>query len=297
MIRQAAAVAFAVVLSPCVLYAQSTEFTVRVQSAAVRKAPSTASPVVGQAPRGTVLEVTRDIGAWVKVTWPEAADGIGYVHQSMGSLARRSTIEERVAAAFPADSPGASTAAAAAGTTVPAGPNPVPMSTRTMYVAPPTHFVGLGARLAGTTDNSMAGGFGVTSRVWSRKRFGIQLEASRSTLKSDVSPERVTSLQLTPSAIYSLPDRVTDYVWLRPYLGAGVPFFRSTLKNTAPDAVGSVTDNAYGLRTFGGAELTFASVPRFAVSADLGYLWSQTSFAGFERDGLGFSLSGHWYFK
>jgi hypothetical protein len=143
----------------------------------------------------------------------------------------------------------------------------------------------------------MGGGFGVTSRVWSRKRFGIQLEASRSTLKSDVSPERVTSLQLTPSAIYSLPDRVTDYVWLRPYLGAGVPFFRSTLKNTAPDAIGSVTDTAYGLRTFGGAELTFASVPRFAVSADLGYLWSQTSFAGFERDGLGFSISGHWYFK
>ena len=80
--------------------APNPEFTVSVQSAAVRKAPSTGSPVVGQAPRGTVLEVARDIGAWVKVAWPEAPDGFGYVHTSMGKMSERLTMEERVAAAF-----------------------------------------------------------------------------------------------------------------------------------------------------------------------------------------------------
>ena len=93
-------VAIVLGLMPSLAAAQSTDFTVSVQSAAVRKSPSTGSPIVGQAPRGAVLEVTRDIGAWVKVTWPEAPDGIGYVHQSMGKIAQRATREERLAAAF-----------------------------------------------------------------------------------------------------------------------------------------------------------------------------------------------------
>ena len=56
--------------------------------------------IVGQAPRGAVLEVTRDIGSWVKVTWPEAPDGIGYVHRAWARLAQRATREERLAATF-----------------------------------------------------------------------------------------------------------------------------------------------------------------------------------------------------
>ena len=59
--------------------AQGMALTVSAPSAAVRKSPSVASPVVGQAPRGAVLDVTRDVGSWVKVTWPDAQDGIGYV--------------------------------------------------------------------------------------------------------------------------------------------------------------------------------------------------------------------------
>jgi Bacterial SH3 domain len=291
MIRHAAVVIIALVLSPSWAWAQATDFTVNVQSAAVRQAPSTASPIVGQAPRGSVLEVTRDIGAWVKVAWPEAPDGIGYVHQSMGARARRTTFEERAATAF---APSASTAtAAAAAPEAPIGPEPVPMSSRTVYVAPPTHFVGLGARMGGTP----LGGFGVTSRIWSRNRLGLQVEASRSTLTSTTAVGRVTTMQFTPSLIYSLPDHVTDSVWLRPYLGAGAPVNRSTWKSGAPDATDSMTDVNMGMRAFGGSELTFPNVARFAVSADLGYLWSETPFPGFEQKGLGFSISAHWYVK
>ena len=76
MTRYASAVALAVCLLSTPAFAQTPnpQFTVSVQSAAVRKSPSTGSAVVGQAPRGTVLEVARDIGAWVKVTWPDGPD-------------------------------------------------------------------------------------------------------------------------------------------------------------------------------------------------------------------------------
>ena len=295
MIRHAAAVAVAVLLSPSWSFAQTTEFTVKAESAAVHKSPSTGSPTIGRAPRGTVLVVARDIGSWVKIVWPDAQDGVGYVHQSKGTIAQRSTREERLAAAF-VDAPAASGSAPRSTAGAAATPNvaeDVPMSARTTYVAPPTHSVGLGGRMGGPT----MGDFGVTARVWSRNRLGIQLEASRSALTSPVAPGRLTSMQFAPSVIYSLRDHVTDNVWVRPYLGTGAALHRSSLRTGPTDASGSATENTYGLRTFGGAEVTFPSVARFAVSADVGYLWSQQPFPGFELGGLGFSVSGHWYVK
>ena len=290
MIRQGSVVAIAVCLLSSPASAQSTEFTVNVQSAAVRKAPSTGSQLVGQAPRGAVLEVTRDIGAWVKVAWPESPDGIGYVHQSMGTLSQRATREERLAAAFaslPPPEPVASPELA------PAQPSAsIDASTRTIYVPPPTHVVGLGGQMSGVTP-----GFGFTSRIWSRSRLGVQLDLSRSTLTSAGSPERVRSTQFAPSVIYSLRDYVSDSVWLRPYFGGGGAFTRSQLSSGTPEVSASVSDSSLGFRAFGGAEVTIPNVPRFAVSADLGYQWSHQPFDGFELGGLGFSISGHWYVK
>lgn len=300
MLRRIAAVITFLLLTQSPLFAQTpaADFTVSVQSAAVRRSPSVASPEIGKASRGAVLEVTRDIGAWVKVAWPEAPDGVGYVHTSMGKLSRRMTTDERLTAAF---TPAATTetAAQADAAVVHSAPAPVPLSTRTVYVAPPTHFVGLGGRVGGSTHNSGSTleGFGVSSRVWSRSRFGVQLDATRSTMKNESLSSRVTSMQFTPSVIYSLPDSVTDYIWVRPYLGAGTPFMRSALKSTTPTDLTSATDNSLGFRAFGGGELTFPSVPRFAISADLGYLWAQQSFDGFTLDGFGFSLAAHWYVK
>ena len=298
MIRHAAAVAIAIVLSPswlCAQTAETAEFTVKIQSATVHKSPSTASPALGRAPRGTVLVVTRDLGSWVRVSWPDAEDGVGYVHQNAGSITNRATRDQRLSAAISAAPPtpqgtSTTTANAAAASTVADEPS---MLTGATYIPPPTHTIGLGGLVGG----SRAGEFGVTARVWSRKQFGIQLEASRSALTSDVAPGRVTSMLFAPSAIYSLRDHVTDNVWVRPYLGAGATLVRSTLKldPTVPDAL--VSDTNFGMRTFGGAEVTFPSVPRFAVSADAGYRWSETPFPGFELGGFGFSISGHWYVK
>ena len=294
MNRHASVVAIVLGLMPSLAAAQSTDFTVSVQSAAVRKSPSTGSPIVGQAPRGAVLEVTRDIGSWVKVTWPEAPDGIGYVHQSMGKLAQRATREERLAATFASLPP----------------PEPVDMplltadqqassidmsTTRTIYIPPPTHVFGLGAQMTGASGATP--GYGFTSRIWSRKRLGVQLDLSQTTMTSTLSPERLRSTQFAPSLIYSLPDYVGDSLWLRPYFGGGAALTRSKLTSGTPEVSAAVSESVFGLRGFGGAEFTIPNMPRFAISADLGYQWSQQPFAGFDLGGVGFALSGHWYVK
>ena len=86
MIRLAAAVVLALTLHPTLLLAQDTVLTVNVPSADVHKGPSTVNPVIGHVSRGTVLPVTRNLGSWVKVVWPAAPDGVGYVHVTMGTV-------------------------------------------------------------------------------------------------------------------------------------------------------------------------------------------------------------------
>src|SRR5262245_1567329 len=73
------ALAVALCLGPAWVGAQTVEIRVTTPSANVYKTPSTGSLVIGSAPLGTVLEVTRELGSWVKVPWPDAQEGFGYV--------------------------------------------------------------------------------------------------------------------------------------------------------------------------------------------------------------------------
>lgn len=299
MVRELAAVIVVMLLTPASLSAQTMELTVRVQSATIHKGPSTGSPVIGRAPRGAVLEVTRDLGTWVKVVWPGAEDGVGYMHERMGSIARRATREERLAAAFqpnPTTTPSAATgpSSPATGSITPAsgaGSDSQMTATRATYVVPPTHFVGLGGRMGRAPVD-----LGATARLWLRQRFGVQLEALRSAETSVESPGRVTTLEFAPSVIYMLGDHVSSNFWVRPYAGTGASLRRSTFRLT-PDTADPVTDSSFGFRAFGGAEVTFPNVPRLAVSADLGYLWADAPFFGFDPSGVRFSVSGHWYVR
>jgi hypothetical protein len=293
MIRLAAAIAIALCLSPSRLCAQSTVFTVNTASANVHKSPSTGSPVIGKAPRGAVLEVSRELGSWIKVVWPNAKDGAGYVHVSTGLVARGSTPVPNRAAGLTSARPAAAGSAAppiTAARPERAEAGEPAASTRTTYVRPPAHIVGVGGRMGGPNL-----GYGATARGWFRERLALQLEMSRYALND--APGHLASTQFTPSLLYSLPGRVTDYLWVRPYLGAGPSLQRQTLSGVMAGAGDSVSDNRLGFQAFGGGEMTFASVPRFALSADLGYNWRPTSFAGFELGGLGLSVSGHWYIK
>ena len=86
MVRRIAAVVLALTLNPASVRAQNAVLTVTVPSADVHQGPSTATPVIGHVPRGTVLPVSRNLGSWARVGWPDAPEGVAYVHVTMGRL-------------------------------------------------------------------------------------------------------------------------------------------------------------------------------------------------------------------
>ena len=145
MIRHAAAVAVVVCLSPIWLFAQSTGFTVNTAPADVHKGPSTGNPIIGQAAPGAVLAITRELGSWVRISWPAAQDGIGYIRVSMGRVGRTSTAASSVANH---DGPPEEDSAGAVEQPAPGGPVSIP------------HLVGLGGRMGGSTL-----GFGGSARA------------------------------------------------------------------------------------------------------------------------------------
>ena len=294
MVRNILTVIVMLCLSPAWVRAQGTELTVNTASATVHKSPSTASPVIGRATRGDRLEVTREVGDWVKVAWPSASDGAGYVRASMGSLARGTAPVSRVtpvntsasqAAIQDPPRPASSQGADVAQTTVTRQParTPAPPSA-------PSHVFGIGARLGGQSF-----GVGASARAWSRGRLGVQFDVSRYNMSNPIDLGRMTSTQFGPSALFSFPDHVSDYVWLRPYVGAGATFNRSTLNS--PTIGLAVSDSTLGFQAFGGGEFSFASMPQFSVSAEMGYHWFETPYTGFDLSGLGVSVAGHWYMK
>jgi hypothetical protein len=291
MIRHAAAVVLALALSPTLVRAQDTVLTVTVPSADVYQGPSTATPVLGHVSRGTVVPVSRNLGSWAKVAWPAAPDGVGYVHVTMGRLASSN------ADASATNIPSRSFSVPAPATT--AIPPPAARTSPRGRIAvldqlsgrPITHIFGVGG-LAGSTSS-----FGATARAWRNDRLGIHLAFTRDAMTSNVAAGRVTSFQFEPGVVYALLDHVSDYVWIRPYVGSVLSFQRQTLKVSSPAATERASGNGVGFRIFAGSELTFAGMPRFGLSADLGYRRFPTPFPGFEADRLSASVAGHWYIK
>lgn len=296
MIRHLAALAVVVCVNASPLFAQGLQLTVKAATADIHKFPSIGSPVIGKAPRGTVLEITREIGDWMRVWWPDGENSAGYVHKIVGSIARESSNPNAVSGL----TSGASTAPAALSPqsgsqtatdrpterSVPAvSPTPSPL----LYIVLPNHVIGLGTGM-GTSSH----GFKASARGWSTTGFGFQFEVSRDELTSALAPERVTSFQFAPSILYSLPASVTNRVWVRPYLGGGASIYRATLN---VETAVPPTDSGMDFQAFAGGEITLANVPRFALSADIAFRRPRASFVGFETRKLNLSVSGHWYIK
>jgi hypothetical protein len=292
MKRLVAALAVVACLTPSWLSAQSVAFTVNAASAQVHKGPSTGSPVIGTARRGAILEVTRELGSWVRVSWPSAEDGIGFVHVSTGALARNTAPDRSQPVASAAARParvGTSSAATPASGAQRTGIVAQPVPVRPVYVSPSTHMIGIGGRMGRSPF-----GVGATARVWRRSRLGFQFEMSHSATDAIVVPDRVTSTQFEPSVLYSFSDRISDDFWLRPYVGSGATFARETLTVATGN---SVSEGRLGFQAFGGGEITFAGMPRFALSADVSYHFAQAPFVGVDLSGLGVSVAGHWYIR
>lgn len=300
MIRRAASVVVALCLGASWLYAQSTEFTVTSASANIYKGPSTGSVVVGQAPRGTILKVSRELGSWVKVSWPGTPDDSGYIHISMGSIGHpmptpnppvglQAAIRTAPAPARPASAPPAGASGVEQGRT-----GETPSGIRTVYVRQPSHVVGVGALMSGSPL-----AIGATARTWPKERIGIQFGLSHEATTNDLTAEKLTSVQFMPSVLYSFKNKVTDYVIMRPYAGGGVNIHHHSLSGGPLVAGTSISESGLGYQALGGLEATFASVPRFTLSADFGYQWMETpaQFTGFELGGPIVAVAGHWYLR
>lgn len=291
MIRQAAAVVVVLLLSPSWVTAQSPELTINVTSANVHKAPTNSSPVLGVVGRGAKLQVTREVGDWVKIAFPPAPDGVGYVRVSLGSVsngvASKAPLQNAATPARASVQPTPRVATAAAVEPTQTG-NQLPV--RNTAPSGPSHVFGLGARLGGPSF-----GVGASARGWTRGRLGAQFEVSRYEVSNPIDLGTMSSTEFGPSVLYAFNDHVADYTWLRPYVGAGLNFYRSSL--TTPGLGIETSNTGYGSQIFGGGELSFASLPQFAVSTELSYRWFDAPSEAFDLGGMGISIAGHWYMK
>jgi hypothetical protein len=169
-----------------------------------------------------------------------------------------------------------------------------PSALRTSTITAPSHALGLGGLMGGPM-RAAAFGVGLTGRAWPSRRVGLQVAVARHSLTSASAAGRVTSTSIAPSLLVGLPEHLSDFVWLRPYVGTGGRLDRSTLSGVTPGVTAS--ERAFGIHAFGGAELTLASAPRLALSADLGYQRIRTTLAGFDPAGLNISFAAHWYLR
>jgi hypothetical protein len=293
MTRIRIAIAAAFCLTATTVHAQGTQFTVSAASASVYKAPTNVSPVIGEAKKGAALEVTRDVGSWVKVAWAQAPDGVGYVRKSAGTMGALGLAVPAAAASTPAAAPRAlaASAPAPAAASVQTGPAPrIQLPMPAGYVAP-SHRFGVGGQIGGS-----AVGAGFSVRGWSKsQKIGIQFDVTHSSMTNDVFFTSMSSTQFGPRMLYAFRDRVSDRTWLRPYVGAGAHVLRASVDD--PITGISASDTRMAAQFFGGTELTLSAAPRLGLSADVGYQWYRSPFVGYTLDGMMMTLSAHWYLK
>ena len=145
MLRRTTAVVFMLLLYPALVLAQDAMLRVSVPSADVHKGPSVVTPVVGQAARGTALTVSQNLGSWVKVPWPAAPDGVGYVHVTMGQFV---SATGQPAAATPSYSSTAAGPGSRFPQMPPRGPAGNQIAPRDQVSLRPSHVFGVGGLVA-----------------------------------------------------------------------------------------------------------------------------------------------------
>jgi hypothetical protein len=156
--------------------------------------------------------------------------------------------------------------------------------------AAPTRGMGVGI-VGGSTP-----GFGASARVWSKSSLGAQLQISRHSFNSTDLLSRATATDIAPSLLFSMRDHLNDRLWWRPYIGLAGHYVHAS-RTDLIFLYATETASTFGGRVFAGAEMAFARVPQFTISADAGYYHLRPPFVGLDPSGIGFALSGHWYVK
>jgi opacity protein-like surface antigen len=307
--------------APAVCAAQE-RFVVTVPMLNVRSEPSTASVAVARVPKDTALIVVGRSGDWVQVQVRSTggSEVTGYVRGDLGRLEGRELVEDSPQRPAPApdrdpngagpdrSAPVAVAAPAAEAASPPVGrivqvSQPAVVQ-QPLALQPPKRTFGLGGRAGGFTF-----GVGGSVRFWSPARLGVQVDVSRYSIGSStvITPgvtasAELTSWQIAPSLLYALGGADSDdEVWVRPYVGGGASFFRSSLSARASGFGESLSESQsetnVGFQGFGGAQMVFKAVPRLAISGDIGYYSTGTPFVGYQVGGIAFSIAGHWFVR
>ena len=152
-----------------------------------------------------------------------------------------------------------------------------------------SHNFGLGLRLGGSSFD-----VGGSARAWFSPKVGLEAQVSR--IGQDYGGYGFKITQFAPVILVRVGSEDQDEdVRMRPYVGAGLNFYRSTLDLSSFGYAES--DSSTGIQLIGGAEFLFRSIPKLVASADLGYYSTGTLFDEVSVGGFAFSISGHFYFK
>jgi hypothetical protein len=137
-------------------------------------------------------------------------------------------------------------------------------------------------------------------RYWFTEHFGAQMSAGwyQSSYQTP-SGDHASTMHAAPSVIYLIGSTdPTREVSIRPYIGGGASFVRSTQPFVGPNGRIILSENSgTGMQAFGGAELMFKDAPRFALSGELVYYRLPDRVGSTSLDGLNYVIAVHFYLK
>jgi hypothetical protein len=135
-------------------------------------------------------------------------------------------------------------------------------------------------------------GAGASVRNWFGGRVGAGFELSHFSL--GYFDEGISVTQLSPLVLVRFTDdRIGDDVMFRPYVGGGLNFYHTSVSS----GFYGESNTSTGLQIFVGTEMVFRALPRFGISADLGFHSTGDIFEGTGIGGIGLRLVGHYYIK
>lgn len=157
------------------------------------------------------------------------------------------------------------------------------------------HQIGLGGSITAST-----GGAAGDVRYWFGDHIGLNMTAGwyRSAYETSTG-DRASTVHASPSILYMIgKPNYTREVDIRPYLGGGASYLRSTRPIVSPGGAVRMSEaSGTGMHTFGGAEITFKEVEQLAFSGEIVYYRLPVRLSNTTFDGFNYLIAVHFYVK
>ena len=165
---------------------------------------------------------------------------------------------------------------------------------RNTVVTHDPHTFGVGGTLGSSFGASIGRvmSVGGSFRYWMGPHVGVDLKANWMRYNIGTNP---SVAQVAPSVTYMLNGFQGGAIGIHPYAGAGPTYARlHGILTTTPTATISGT----GFQEFGGAEITFRGMNRFAISAEVVHFGLPSAFTSSHvRSGTHLAVEFHYYLR